>query len=57
MNGAREPVTPEAIRLLEGMGFVTVYDADGNVTNFIERCHYARCVAEGLMAPDRRAKQ
>ncbi len=47
----RQPVTPEAIRLLEGMGFVPVYDSDGAVVEFLERGHYERCLAKGLIKP------
>lgn len=50
-RGLRKPVTPEAIAPLEGMGFVTVYDPDGNVLEFLERNHYDRCVADGRITP------
>jgi len=48
---ARKPVSPEAIALLESMGFVTVYDADGNVVEFLERGHYDQAVAAGRIKP------
>jgi hypothetical protein len=47
----RAPVTPEAITLLEGYGFATVYDADGNVVQFLQRDLYDRAVAEGQIKP------
>lgn len=50
----KNPATPEAIRYLEGLGFVTLYDADGNATEFMERQHYEKCVADGLISPDGR---
>jgi len=51
MAHASQPVTPEAITLLEGMGFVTIYDADGNVINFMNRQCYQKAVAEGRIKP------
>jgi hypothetical protein len=44
-------VSPEAIRPLESYGFVTIYDADGNVVEFRARDRYERCVKKGLIAP------
>ena len=44
-------VTPEAIAMMEGYGFATIYDADGNVIEFMVRDHYDRCVADGTIKP------
>ena len=49
MEKLHAPVTPEAIRLLESMDFVTIYDAEGNVTHFMERGHYQNCIDKGLI--------
>jgi hypothetical protein len=49
--GHRQPVAPEAITLLEGYGFATVYDADGNVLQFLQRDLYDKAVAEGRIKP------
>ena len=33
------------------MEFVTVYNADGNVVEFLESRHYDKCVAAGTIKP------